>query len=76
MSKRKIYDVSPDKGKWKVKARAAKRAVGTFDTKQDAVGKATKVARNQSPSQVVIKKKDGTFQEERTYGEDPHPPKD
>ncbi|HEU4561705.1 MAG TPA: DUF2188 domain-containing protein [Longimicrobium sp.] len=71
---RNIYDVSPDGDKWKVKKRGAATAAGTFDKKQDAVDYGVALARANQPSQLVIRRKDGTIEEERTYGDDPYPP--
>jgi hypothetical protein len=42
-----------------------------FDTKTKAVTTAAKQARSMGNAQVVIRKKDGTTQSERTYGNDP-----
>ena len=75
MNKRKTYDVSPSAGRWEVKGRGAKRAVALFDTKTDAVARATTIAKKLPESQVVIRKADGTIQTEYTYGNDPFPPK-
>ena len=77
MGKRQNYDVSYDNDSkdWPVKQEGAKRAIGRFGTKAEAVRKASEIGRNQKPAQVRIHKKDGTFQEERTYGNDPYPPK-
>lgn len=73
---RKVYDVSqrPD-DKWQGKARGGERPSVVRDTKEQAVKDTTRIARNQDPSQVVIRKADGKIQEERTYGKDPFPPK-
>jgi len=75
MSKRRIYNVGPDGDQWKVKERGAKRAVGDFDNKADAIDRAKEVAKNQPLAQVVIRKQDGSIQTEYTYGRDPYPPK-
>ena len=75
MSKRKTYDVSPKGNQWSVKERGADRAIGNFDNKSDAIRRAKEVAKNQSLSQVVVRKQDGTIQTEYTYGEDPYPPR-
>lgn len=80
-SGRKVRDVShrPD-NTWQVRQRGSQRAEGVSRTKEDAVKKATTRARQEHEEkgqlgQVVIRKQDGTIQEERTYGKDPHPPK-
>jgi hypothetical protein len=76
MPKRRVYDVKPGpKGEgWQGKARGAERASVAGETKAEVVKRTTKVAKNQALSQVVIRKKDMTIQEERTYGKDPYPP--
>lgn len=43
--------------------------------KDAAVARAMKSARKEGEAQVIIKKKDGKIQDERTYGSDPHPPR-
>lgn len=80
---RRVFDVMPDGQDWIVRERAPRsdtyadivRRSGRFDRKQEAVAYGMKVARKAIPSSLVIHKKDGEIQEERTYGNDPHPPK-
>ena len=64
------YDVTPDEraGGWLVKKGAERLS---FSTKQDAVRSAAERAKSQGNSQVIIRKKDGTIQSERTYMDDP-----
>ena len=73
MSKRVVYHVVPDKdeGVWKVKREGAERASSIHDVRGDAFEKARDLAQNNPLSQVKIHKRDGTIQEERTYGQDP-----
>jgi hypothetical protein len=40
-----------------------------------AIRHAAEVARKAKPSQLIIRRRDGTIQDERTYGADPYPPK-
>jgi hypothetical protein len=76
MSNRKTYHVTPNSGGgWKVKLENAPKAFRICDTKAEAIGSATEVAKNQVLGQVVIHKRDMTIQEERTYGKDPFPPR-
>lgn len=75
MSKRQVIHVVPDGDKWKVQRTGAERPSKVFENKKDAVENGIGQAKNQPLSQVIIHKKDGTFQEERTYGKDPYPPK-
>ncbi len=69
----KVYDVSPGENGWGVKARGAQRASGRFGTKEEAVERGRELAKSQD-GRLVIRKQDGTIQEERTYRKDPHPP--
>ncbi|MGD8718183.1 MAG: DUF2188 domain-containing protein [Candidatus Zixiibacteriota bacterium] len=77
MGKRESYHVvhDGDENLWKVKREGADRASSTHDTKEEAVDKARELAKNNEPSQIIIHKQDGKIQEERTYGNDPYPPK-
>jgi uncharacterized protein YdaT len=74
---RTIYVVGPDgKGGWKGEKAGAKRASVAADTKKEAIERTRPIAKRQGAS-MKIQKKDGTFQEERTYSPppDPYPPK-
>jgi len=70
---RTIYYVSPDSGRWKVTKGGIVQS--RHDTKEAAVTAAKTSAKANTPSQVMIQKADGTFQEEVTYGDDPFPPR-
>lgn len=72
---RTIYEVYPSGEKWAVKRRGTERADSTWDTKKEAVDRGVELAKANQPSQLVIKRRDGTIEEERTYGDDPYPPK-
>ena len=74
MPKRKVYDVSPGEDGWQVKVRGASRASNRFDNKKEAVERGRELAKGQE-GQLVIRKQDGTIQEERTYSSDPYPPR-
>jgi len=75
MSKRQTFHVVPAKDGWNVKREGAQRPAKTFDIKKDAVDFGRRAAQHQPLGQLKIHKKDGTIQEERTYGKDPFPPK-
>jgi len=76
MSERTVRHVAPNpKGGWDVKKEKASRASKHFDRKQDAVDYGRQSSKQEPLGQLKIHKKDGTIQEERTYGKDPHPPK-
>jgi hypothetical protein len=68
-----VYNVSPGKDGWGVERRGAQRASGRFDTKQEAVQRGRELA-DARGGRLVIRKQDGTIQEERTYRKDPYPP--
>jgi hypothetical protein len=70
MPARRKYDVSPNKreGGWVIKSGGTSEK---FKTKTMAIASATKSAKNHGNAQVVIRKKDGSIQSERTYGNDP-----
>jgi hypothetical protein len=75
VAKRKVWDVTFDKkaGEWKGEVRGGDRAT-VRGNKAEVVKRTTTVARNAPrETQVVIRKKDNTIQEERTYprGSDP-----
>ncbi|TDQ38635.1 DUF2188 domain-containing protein [Aureibacillus halotolerans] len=60
---------------WKVKKTGAEKASGLYNLKTEAIDAAVTFAKNNQPSQVIIKNKDGKIEDERTYGNDPYPPK-
>ncbi|MEE8639006.1 MAG: DUF2188 domain-containing protein [bacterium] len=75
MAKRKQYHVTPvKKGGWRVTETGKARGFN-FETKPPAVKKAVALAKKNRPSQVKIRKRNGRIQDERTYGQDPYPPK-
>ncbi len=65
-------------GHWLVRTMGRERralAVG-MKNKKEAVDMGVVCAKNKAPSSLYIKRRDGTVQEERTYGgKDPNPPK-
>ena len=75
MTKRERYYVNPrEDGKWEVSRDGGRKASAVTETKSEAVSRGAKIARNRGHSQLVIRRKDGTFQDERTYDNDPYPP--
>ena len=75
MRKRQKVHVSPYKKGWKLQKEGTKKPLKTFKTKKKAVSFGIKEAKKPLLGQIIIHKKDGTIQEERTYGKDPYPPK-
>ena len=69
---RTVYHVLPsgEKG-WKAEDTETKKVVLENNTKAELVKKIKEKARKEEPSQVVVHKKDGTFEYESTYGDDP-----
>lgn len=75
MTERKIYHVVPDpNGGWKVILEGGKRASRCFPTKSEATAYGRNLAKKAELGQLKIHKKDGSFQTEYTYGNDPFPP--
>jgi hypothetical protein len=57
----------PDGG-WRVETGEAGQVSSVHRTKDEAVRSARRLAKAHKPSQVLVYKKDGTVQSERTYG--------
>lgn len=74
MKDRKVYHVVPRVDGWAGVGEGSGRASVTGDTKAEVVERTIEIAKQHPLSQVVIHKQDGSFQEERTYGQDPYPP--
>jgi hypothetical protein len=74
---RKRYDVVPDGDNWKVQSegRTVRRFGNMEPAVQDAAARGRAAEERGEKAQVVIRRKDGTIQDERTYGDDPHPPR-
>ena len=70
---RKRYDVVPSGTNWAVTTGG--RTLSTFVTKSDAITAGVTVARANQPSQLLIHRANGTIEDERTYGNDPYPPR-
>jgi len=74
MPKRKRMHVTGKRGQWKGLLEGNEKASFTAITKQEAIDKG-RVQMEKAHGQLIVHKADGTFQEERTYGNDPYPPK-
>ena len=74
MTSRTVYEVAPRGAEWTVSKRGVDRPIHVESTKAVAVDKAAEIARGNEPSQLLIKRADGTIEDERTYGDDPYPP--
>jgi len=66
------YHLTHKDDKWRLKQDGADRAAKTFETKKEAVRESAAYVKEKQGS-LRIHKKDGTFEEERTYprGADP-----
>lgn len=53
--------------KWQVKKTGSKVALKNFDLKSEAIVYAMDMAKRNAPSQLIVKKKDGTKEELRNY---------
>ncbi|MBS1562497.1 MAG: DUF2188 domain-containing protein [Bacteroidetes bacterium] len=70
---RAVYYVSPTTNGWKVTKDGV--LLSSHYTKEVAVETAKTKAKANKPSQVIVQKKDGTFETEYTYQDDPYPPR-
>ncbi|QEC53608.1 uncharacterized protein DUF2188 [Anseongella ginsenosidimutans] len=75
MAKRKTYHVTKTEEGWQGMLENGKRASVTGNTKEETLGKTIDLAKKQGNSSIIVHKQDGKIQEERTYGNDPYPPK-
>ena len=75
MPKRKVWDIEP-RGRqgWAVQREGASRADSLHETRDAAMSRAVELAKG-AGGQLRIKGRDGRIQSERTYGNDPHPPR-
>lgn len=70
---RKRYDVVYKTSQWHVTH--ASQTLSTYAMKSSAIEAGVSVARRNEPSQLIIHRMDGTIEDERTYGDDPYPPR-
>jgi hypothetical protein len=70
---RKRYDVVPSGSRWAVTTGGG--TLSTHVTKVEAITAGVTVARANQPSQLLIHRADGTIEDERTYENDPYPPR-
>ncbi|UWD79254.1 DUF2188 domain-containing protein [Curtobacterium flaccumfaciens] len=73
MSARKRYDVVHEGSEWRLKHLGSTLYRGQI--KQDVIDAGVREARRNTPSQLLIHRMDGTIEDERTYGDDPFPPR-
>lgn len=70
---RKLYVVSPDGTNWQVTH--AGSVLSRHYTKEQAIQSGRSVAVANQPSQLQVRRANGTIEFEWTYGNDPYPPK-
>lgn len=70
----KNQHVLPHQRAWAVKGEGNQRATVVRPTQQDAVTRATGIARNQQ-SELLVHGRNGQIRERNSYGNDPYPPK-
>ena len=75
MTTRKVWHIIPKDNNWAIKKEGADRLSGIHDNKQDAIKEVQKIAKNNTPSQIIVHDKHGVIQTEWTYGKDPYSPK-
>lgn len=73
MATRRIYRVQYISQRWCVRHEGS--TLSTHVTKGTAVSAGQKVAKANTPSQLVVHRMDGTIEYEYTYENDPYPPK-
>ncbi|MGI8314804.1 DUF2188 domain-containing protein [Halobacillus mangrovi] len=67
-SRNKAEHVVAHEEGWAVKAEGAEQPTKVYDNKQDAIDRAKEIAENKGTS-AVIHKKDGTIQNQHSYGD-------
>ena len=72
--KRPIHTVKTDKG-WGNRREGSGRVDRHYDTKAEAE-RAGRATARRSETEQISHKRDGKIGERRSYGNDPHPPKD
>lgn len=76
MANKEQVRVSPNENGWRrVHKSWSSRDIAHFDNKDEAVNRATDLARNQK-SELKIQKRDGRIHGWNSYGSDPFPPRD
>ncbi|MCS3649837.1 poly(hydroxyalkanoate) granule-associated protein [Salinibacter ruber] len=66
----RVFHVTPSDDGWSITVEGEEAAVGTHDTKKEAVSTARATAKEQAPSQLVVHKQDRSVQESFSYEAD------
>ena len=76
MLTRKVWHIVPKGNSWAIKREDSDKLSGIHENKQNAIREVQKIAKNNTPSQVVVHDKHGKIQTEWTYGKDSYPTKE
>ena len=68
---RTVFHVTPNANGWEVRQQGSDATEVLVDNKDNAVEHARELAKEREPSQVIIHTRDGKFEKEYTYGDDP-----
>ena len=74
MSNRNRHHIVPHENGWAVRREGAERASTVTRTKEQAFEQARDIGQRER-GEVIIHRENGTIQEERSYGNDPFPPR-
>ena len=74
--RRTVFHVATRDGQWVVtRERRPDGEYDAFETKDEAIERARRIAHAERPSQVKVHGTDGQVENEFTYGDDPFPPR-
>ena len=68
---RTVYHVTPTVNGWEIRQEGSNVTEFLVDDKDNALNHARELARANEPSQVIVHTRDGRFETEFTYGDDP-----
>jgi Uncharacterized protein conserved in bacteria (DUF2188) len=74
MPARQVWDIEPRPDGWAVQREGTSRADSVHPTQGAAINRGADLAKG-AGGQLRIKGRDGKIRDERTYGNDPYPPK-
>ena len=67
---RHVYRVEPVEGRWTVSKEGEDKQRAGFDSREQAVAEARRLANAEQPSKVVVGDGDGIILEEKLFGQD------
>jgi len=68
---RRKFHITYDEDKWVLKKQKSKKIIMSHENKEQLIDEARVFVKKLIPSQLIIHKKNGRFQTEYTYGNDP-----